>query len=85
VPTPPEIEKTMKILEGKNDIHVAIIAVSIIESTLEKLLISRLSNRDKPFVDSLFQNRGPMSDFNSKILIAEAFGLLTRRWLKSSM
>jgi DNA-binding MltR family transcriptional regulator len=77
VPTPAEIEEIMKSLKGKDDIHVAIIAVSIVESTLDRLLVSRLHNRDDTFVASLFQSHGPMSDFYSKTLIAQAFGLLT--------
>jgi DNA-binding MltR family transcriptional regulator len=77
VPTPPEVKKIMELLRGKDDIHVGIIAVSIIEATLERLLISRLHKSDKKFLDVLFQNRGPMSDLNSKILIGEAIGLLT--------
>jgi hypothetical protein len=36
-----------------------------------------LHKSDKDFINRLFQNRGPFSDFNSKILIGEAFGILT--------
>ena len=68
----------MGALLGKDDLHVAIIAVSVVEAHLEKLVISRLHRTDKDFTNRLFENRGPLSDFNSKILMAEAFGLLTR-------
>jgi len=37
-----------------------------------------LPRTDADFTNRLFENRGPLSDFNSKILVAEAFGLLTR-------
>lgn len=67
----------MDTLEGKDDLHTAIIAVSIVEAHLQKLLISRLKKSDKEFINRLFENRGPLGDFNSKILVAEAFGLLT--------
>jgi DNA-binding MltR family transcriptional regulator len=76
IPAPPEIEETIKDLLGKDDLHSAIIAVSILEATLEKLIILSLENNSKQLVDHLFQFSGPLSDFNSKILIAEAFGII---------
>jgi DNA-binding MltR family transcriptional regulator len=78
LPTRPEINKIMDRLIEQDDLHIAITAVSIIEAHLEKLIITRLRRNDKDFINRLFANRGPLSDFNSKILIAEAFGLLTR-------
>ncbi len=78
LPTSPEIKKIIRTLIEKDDLHVAIIAVSIVEAHLEKLIVSRLHRADKDFINRLFENRGPLSDFNSKILISEAFGLLTR-------
>jgi hypothetical protein len=77
LPSRPEIKKIMDGLTGKDDLHVAIIAVSIVEAHLEQLIVRRLHRADKDFVNRLFENRGPLSDFNSKILIGEAFGLLT--------
>jgi hypothetical protein len=62
----------------QDDLHVAITGVSIIEAHLEKLIVTRLHSTDKDFLNRLFENRGPLSDFNSKILIGQAFGLLTR-------
>jgi hypothetical protein len=76
-PAGPEIEKIMDDLRDKDDLHIAIIAVSILEATLQQLVTSRLLKNDKEFLNRLFQNRGPMSDFNSKILVAEAFGIVT--------
>jgi hypothetical protein len=78
LPSPPEIKKIMDGLIEQDDLHVAITAVSIIEAHLEKLIITRLHSADKDFLNRLFENRGPLSDFNSKILIAQAFGLVTR-------
>ena len=76
-PAPREIKKIMDSLRNKDDLHAAIIAVSIVEASLEQLIVTRLKKSDKDLLDRLFQNRGPLSDFNSKILIAEAFGILT--------
>jgi DNA-binding MltR family transcriptional regulator len=76
LPARPEIEKILDSLGDKDDIHVAVIGVSIVEATLEQLIVSRLSRSDKKLLSRLFQNRGPLSDFNSKILIAEAFGIV---------
>ena len=78
LPNRPEINKIMNTLLDKDDLHTAIIAVSIIEAHLQKLIVSRLHRSDADFTNRLFENRGPLSDFNSKILVAEAFGLLTR-------
>jgi hypothetical protein len=78
IPSPPEIKKIMNDLFDRDDLNIAITAVSIVEAHLEKLIISRLHRSDKDFTNRLFENRGPLSDFNSKILVAEAFGLLTR-------
>jgi len=77
IPAPREIERILSGLRDKDDLHTGIIAVSIVEATLEKLIVTRLKRSDKKFLDRLFQNMGPLSDFNSKILIGEAFGILT--------
>jgi hypothetical protein len=76
-PAPREVEAIMDSLQDKDDLHVAIIAVSIVEATLEHLIVTRLPRTNKEFLSRLFQRMGPLSDFNSKILIAEAFGMLT--------
>jgi DNA-binding MltR family transcriptional regulator len=78
IPSPPEIKKIISNLLDRDDLNIAITAVSIVEAHLEKLIVSRLHRSDKDFTNRLFENRGPLSDLNSKILIAEAFGLLTR-------
>jgi|ERR1700682_1891509 len=76
-PARPEIEKILNELRDKDDLHTAIMAVSIVEATLERLIISRLRKSNKDLLNDLFQFRGPLGDFNSKILIAEAFGIIT--------
>jgi DNA-binding MltR family transcriptional regulator len=77
LPSRPEINKIIDMLVDKDDLHTAIVAVSIVEAHLQKLIVTRLHRSDPKFIDRLFENRGPLSDFNSKILVAEAFGLLT--------
>jgi DNA-binding MltR family transcriptional regulator len=78
LPAPREVEKIFDGLRNKDDLHTGIIAASIVEATLERLIVTRLKRADKAFLNRMFQNMGPLSDFNSKILIGEAFGILTR-------
>jgi DNA-binding MltR family transcriptional regulator len=78
LPAPRDIDRIMDGLRDKDDLHTGIIGVSIVEATLERLIVTRLKRTDKEFLNRLFQNMGPLSDFNSKILIGEAFGILTR-------
>ena len=60
-------------LHKEADRTAAIIAASLVESVLEQLLISSFKNRSSALLPRLFENRGPLSDFNSKILIGEAY------------
>ncbi|MBN8770497.1 MAG: hypothetical protein J0I46_02935, partial [Thiobacillus sp.] len=59
------------------DLAVAITGTALAESALERLLQSKLHYRDAEFENQLFQNRGPLADFNGKILVAQAFGIVT--------
>ena len=45
----------------------------MVESVLERLLIVSFKKDSKELMDKIFGNRGPLSDFNGKILIAEAY------------
>jgi DNA-binding MltR family transcriptional regulator len=76
-PAPREIGKILDGLRNKDDLHTAIISVSIVEAALEQLIVTRLRRKSTDLLNRLFQNKGPLSDFNSKILIGEAFGILT--------
>lgn len=58
---------------------VAVLGASLVEGHLEQLLLQRFKTRDAALVEQVFQNRGPLSDFHSKILIARAFGIITYR------
>src|SRR5437879_165892 len=75
-PAPPELDAILNNLRDKDDMSVAIMVVAIIEAKLEELIVSKLKVSNNTLTARLFLNRGPMSDFDSKILIAEAFGVL---------
>ena len=76
-PLPPEIDKIMDSLRQGTDLAVAITATSIVEAHLERLLTTKFIWRKKELAGQIFLNRGPLSDFHSKILVAEAFGHVT--------
>ena len=76
-PAPPEVEKIIDSLHGGTDMSIAITATAIIEATLERLLTKKFKVKNKRLVGQIFRNRGPLSDFSSKILVANAFGVIT--------
>jgi hypothetical protein len=67
----------MGTLRGKSDLEVAIVATALCESRLETLIKAKFKNHDKNLEGRIFLNRGPLSDFDSKILIARAFAIIT--------
>jgi hypothetical protein len=73
----PELEKTMESLRAAGDIEAAILGASMLEVELERLLKSKLKSTDAALPDMLFGDRGPLSDFNSKTLVAKAFGFIS--------
>jgi hypothetical protein len=75
-PPPPEFEKILGTLGEQPDIAVAIVGLSIIEGGLEKLIINKLPTLTPELEGRLFKNRGPISDLDSKILVAEALGII---------
>jgi hypothetical protein len=76
-PPPTEFKEILSSLGDQPDMAVAILGLSIIEGGLEKLIIGKLSNITPELEGRLFKNRGPISDLDSKILIAEALGIVT--------
>jgi DNA-binding MltR family transcriptional regulator len=76
-PAPAELEKILNDLMSAPDMSVAIVSAALVEAMLEKLLQSRFVSSDPNLIGRIFNNRGPMSDFDSKILIAHAFGFIT--------
>ncbi|UCI32524.1 hypothetical protein [Mesorhizobium sp. B4-1-4] len=77
IPSPSEIEEIMNELHKFPDIAVSITGAAILDAALEQLIISKLKSKGSTLLDQLFQNRGPLSDFGSKIVICHAFGLIT--------
>jgi hypothetical protein len=73
----PELEKTMDSLRAAGDIEAAILGASMLEVELERLLKSKLKSTDATLPDVLFGDRGPLSDFSSKTLVARAFGFIS--------
>ncbi|MGQ0280357.1 hypothetical protein ACT17R_17095 [Sphingopyxis sp. Q841] len=66
-------------LQTQDDRTAAIVGASLVESALEHLLVAAVQSNARTLKQRLFENRGPLSDFNSKILIAQAFGLIAER------
>ena len=77
IPTSPEVEAIIANLRRDTDIAVAIVGSALVESALERLLISKFATKRKELLGRLFQNEGPMSNFHGKILVAQAFGVIT--------
>jgi DNA-binding MltR family transcriptional regulator len=76
-PPPKEVKNIMDALREEGDRSAAIVASSLLESALEKILIAAMRQSDPRLVGQLFENRGPLSDFNGKILIGVAFGAIS--------
>lgn len=67
----------MGALDHESDLTAAIISSSLLESTLERVIIGHLRDSSPRLLGQLFENRGPLSDFNGKILCAVAFGVIS--------
>jgi DNA-binding MltR family transcriptional regulator len=76
-PPPPEIKNILDALSKEEDRTAAIVGASILESALERLMIKCFIHSDSDLLGQLFQNRGPLSDFHSKIIVATAFGVIS--------
>lgn len=76
-PAPKEVKSILKGLYDEPDRIIAIVGSAIAESFLERAIISRLPYQGQELIGQLFNNRGPMAEFHSKILIAQALGVIT--------
>lgn len=76
LPSPADIRSTFGALSQDTDRSVAIVAASVAENALERVIRARMVVDRRELSDSLFGHRGPVSDFNGKIQIAEAFGFI---------
>lgn len=77
LPTSAEIEAILDELRESSDIAAAVTGAAIVEARLEAVIRSRFRSARADLPARIFENRGPLSDFNSKILVAEAFGYIT--------
>lgn len=77
VPSPDEISTILDQVRKSSDISAAITATAIVEARLEVIIARRFEQQDAGLMEKIFQNRGPLSDFNSKILLAHAMGAIT--------
>jgi DNA-binding MltR family transcriptional regulator len=64
-------------IQHQPDRSAAIVATAVLESMLQRVVLERLTYKAPTLTTQLFDNRGPLSDFHSKILIATAFGIIT--------
>jgi DNA-binding MltR family transcriptional regulator len=78
-PAPPELKKALDDAKKEGDRSAAIVGAALLEGVLERYIVKRLTHHDKATLDALFENRGPLSDFYSKIVIAKAFGVVSTR------
>jgi DNA-binding MltR family transcriptional regulator len=75
-PSPAELREIMSQLRIADDRSSALVATSILENSLERLLISSFKNKKKEFVSIIFENNGPLSSLWSKNMMAYAIGLI---------
>lgn len=79
VPAPETIEQVLLHLHNRQDREAAIVGASLVESALQERLMRSFDSAAGELEQNLFENRGPLSDFNSKILIAQAFAVIPDR------
>lgn len=77
LPARPELERILANCREESDRSAAIIASAIVETVLGKLIIVHLSRKEPYLLGQLFNQRGPLSDFHSKILVATAFRVVS--------
>jgi hypothetical protein len=75
-PGPEEAAKLLDALPYKDDRSMALVYAGFLDALLEKLIIRKLPHMTPRLEGRLFTERGPLSDFDSKILMAEALRIL---------
>lgn len=73
-----EIEQIVDALRDFPDLSAAITGVALVETSLERVLTSRLRTLTKEEQERLFGTRGPLGTFDAKIQIGYAIGALTK-------
>jgi len=72
----PGLHESWQTLISQHDRAAGIVGVALLEASLERLLVKKLPNLSPALEGRLFKNRGPLSDFDSKILIATALDFI---------
>jgi hypothetical protein len=72
----PELHESYVMLSAQSDRSMAIVSAALIDASLERLLIRGFPHLNPALENRLFKNRGPLSDFDSKILVATAVGVI---------
>ncbi|MGM4963865.1 MltR family transcriptional regulator [Tardiphaga sp. 1201_B9_N1_1] len=77
VPPPADVKLIFDRLHTESDRSVALVGASLLETALERLIKHSLARSDPDLMNQLFQQRGPLADFYSKITVASAFGVIS--------
>lgn len=72
MPTPAEFRHIFDSLYDQPDLSIAMVGTALVESLVEKLIAANLPAITPELEGRLFKNRGPLSDLESKILLAIA-------------
>lgn len=73
LPEPSELRAQFEAMDDDTDRAIGVVSVAIIEAILQRLLEVRLKGQSPEVRNGLFLNRGPLSDFHGKILVAVGF------------
>lgn len=72
-----DMEPHVSELVGDSDRAIAIVGGAIVESALKGALLERMPNLSKKLHDDIFDSRGALSTFSSKINIAAALEIIS--------
>lgn len=72
-----ERDELLDNLSYQHDRSAAIIGAALLDRSLEHFIGRKMPEQNPLLLTRLFTNRGPLSDFDSKILVAAAFRLLS--------
>jgi hypothetical protein len=79
-PPPADITAILDGMREDPDRSAALVGAAILESGLERILIHNLKVKTAELKEQLFQLRGPLGDFSSKISMAVAYGFISEAY-----
>jgi DNA-binding MltR family transcriptional regulator len=77
VPPPADVKAIFDNLHQESHRSAALVGASLLDTVLERLIRHSLKRKDTDLNNQLFQQRGPLGDFYSKIIVASAFGVIS--------